>query len=148
MRILNGEKSMNDIEKLIKLGFEKVGHWVLDKDDPKSGLDYHLTKFHKDRVIYAFTTANEVLYVGICASKTTEFKNRLYRYKNQTGNGTNKKNTIEIKSILKKGFKVDILAFNPNEKHHVKINGIEVDLVKGLEPGIIDYVESKLNERK
>lgn len=116
--------------KLHDYGFEEVGEWKT-YDKIRSGINFHLSKFEAERVIYAFVVDEEVKYIGICEKDTTSLRDRLNRYKNLQGGSTNRRVAGEIKGRLEKDRKVKIYALKPELGW--KYKDLEIDTVKGLE---------------
>ena len=94
------------MNRLLDIGFLKVGNWSIYKDHE---LLYRLTDMLDDKnIIYAFTSDNNVKYIG----KTTQsLSKRMFGYqrpgRTQT---TNIKNHAFIKDLLNKGKCVDIFG--------------------------------------
>ena len=128
--------------KLSKYGFIEVGKWKLKKKI-KSGITFEINKLEKERVIYAFVVKNKVKYVGICQNRKTTLKERMKRYKNMQGAGTNERVAKEIKSHLSKKESVKIFALKP--KPEKKYKDLPIDLVKGLENPLIKKLKPEWN---
>ena len=80
-------------------GFVEAGRWEL-KETLKSGITFKLHRFDNDRVMYAFVTDDDVMYIGICDVSTTTLKYRMERYKSWAGAGHNKEIAQKIKRCL------------------------------------------------
>lgn len=113
----------------------------------KSGISFKITNQQpeRERVGYAFIVDGEVKYIGVCESSTTTLKDRMSRYKNWQGGGTNKRIAKKIKGCLENKRVVKIFALNPRSP--CKYNDLDVDLVKGLENPLIEKLEPKWNRR-
>ncbi len=114
--------------------FRRVGRWSLDQS-LGSGIRFELFDWSDRRVIYAFSTSDRILYIGVCDSSTTTLGSRMSRYQSKAGAGANERIAARIRDTLAQGSEVDINAWNPEEG--VTIHGIQVDLVKGLENPLI-----------
>ena len=68
------------------------------------------------------------------------------RYKNLQGGSTNERIVKEIKDCLKHGKDVKIFALKPNST--VQYNGLNIDLVKGLENPLIEKLKPDWNIQK
>jgi len=131
--------------KLDNYGLIEVGEWKL-KESLKSGITFELNRFKGERVIYVFVVENEVKYIGICNNSTTTLKDRMNRYKNLQGGSTNERIVKEIKDYLKQGKDVKIFALKPDST--VQYNGLNIDLVKGLENPLIEKLKPDWNIQK
>ncbi|MCL4337528.1 MAG: hypothetical protein M1129_04395 [Candidatus Thermoplasmatota archaeon] len=125
----------------MKYGFKRVGVWQRDSNDLKKIVPI-ITSFENERVIYAFVENSLVRYIGIVKSSKRTFKQRLGEYRSPYTNGkgsTNKEIGIRIIELLEKGIDVQIIALKPNYDSEISsYNGLEVDLVTGLESSLID----------
>lgn len=130
------------MQKLNKLGFKNIGNWQLT-DRIKSGVEFNSTHdLLNARCIYAFVVNEKVKYVGICEKDTTNLKDRLKRYQHRNGNGQNHRIIEVIKNELTNR-EVHIYALSPSG--NIDYNGIQIDLVKGLENTLIKYYRSRKN---
>jgi hypothetical protein len=134
---------MNKLEIEELYGFERVGEWKSDERS-KSGITFELEKFKGNRVIYAFVVDSEVKYIGVCENTTTTLKDRMSRYKNLQGGGTNERIAKEIKTCLKQGKSVKIFALRPPASEY-KYKDLNIDLVKGLENPLIEKLKPAWN---
>jgi len=123
-------------------GFVPAGEWI-KRATVKSGIAYKLTTFASNRVIYSFVVDDTPKYIGICEKDTTTLNDRMGRYKNMQGAGTNERISIEIKQALDQGNKVEIYALKPTIKHDFV--DLQVDLVKGLENPLIAKFKPEWN---
>lgn len=131
--------------ELNNCGFIEVGEWTLDEKS-EFGITFELNKFEKERAIYAFVVDDKIKYIGICASKNTTMQNRFERYKKLSGESTNKRIAEEIRNCLKSGKFVKIFALKP--KSSLKYKDLYVDLVKGLENPLIEFIRPEWNRQK
>jgi hypothetical protein len=140
---------MNDTEILKKIGFDEAGKWTLH-EKVKSGINFLLNnkKFENERVVYAFVVDDDVKYVGVCEKNNTTLKERLTRYKYRQGGSrsTNKRVGEKIMECLNNGKDVKIFALKPEIS--IKINDLEIDLVKGLENPLIEKFDPEWNKLK
>jgi hypothetical protein len=65
---------MTSLEQLERVGFQKVGQWTLEADEPRFYLD-SLGKMKN--ILYAFVVGNSPVYVG---ETTTLLRQRLCGY--------------------------------------------------------------------
>lgn len=132
---------MNSLERLVNIGFQEVGHFFYT-ENRKHNLDVEIPNFIEKKCLYAFVVNKKVKYVGT----TEQFKERIGFY--CTGNpsqSTNRRIHEEIHNCLKDNSEVKIYAYKPKIDFEIKIKGIDIDLVKGLEYGIITEMK-KIND--
>ena len=122
-------------QDLQDIGFERIGHWQLQGDDPH----YVLHRLGDAApALYAFAIGGAVMYVG----KTVRtLGQRLYGYKK--GSGTQRTNIRvrhEIRSALQQGDEVDVLGFHdpkPWRLGRFTLNlpaALEDDIIRTLNP--------------
>ena len=128
--------------KPLELGFQKVGQCQLD-GNLKSGVRFIVNDLRDDRVIYAYDVDGQVKYIGVCDNTKTTLKHRMNRYQTMQGAGTNERITNLIRACLENGQQVEILAWKPDMD--LKLKGITVDLVKGLENPLIQKLKPEWN---
>ena len=126
-------------------GFVKVGEWRLKKD-LKSGITFKLDNFENERVIYAFVVEGEAKYIGVCENSTTTLRDRMGRYKSLQGAGTNERIARKIKDCLGREKAVKMFALKPESI--LQYEGLNVDLVKGLENPLIEKLKPGWNIQK
>lgn len=123
------------MHRLLEIGFEAVGHWLIEEEQPVFEL---VSRSTQKNVLYAFVSDAEVMYVG----KTVQtLRNRLAGYKTP-GNDqtTNINNRRLIKESLERGKTIDILALPDNglmrygEFHLNFAAGLEDDIIRKLKP--------------
>ena len=131
--------------RLLELGFQKVGECQRDTN-LKSGVRFIVNNLRNDRVIYAYEVEGRVKYIGVCHNTNTKLKDRMSRYQAMQGAGTNEKITKLIRECLEKGQQVNIMAWKPDNK--LKLKGITVDLVKGLENPLIGELNPEWNTQR
>ena len=130
---------------LNEYGFEKVGEWK-QSNRGKSGIAFKLQKFEAERVVYAFVVDEQAKYIGICQDSSTTLKDRMKRYKNLQGGGTNERIVNKIKECLKSKKTVKIFALKPESSY--QYNSLNIDLVKGLENPLIEKLKPEWNIQK
>ena len=123
-------------------GFVMAGEWTL-RPTVKSGITFKLTAFASSRVVYAFVVDGQPKYIGICEKDTTTLQDRIIRYKNQQGAGTNERISIKIRQALSAGKAVHIFALQPDTRFDYR--GLEIDTVKGLENPLIARFKPEWN---
>jgi len=126
-------------------GFVEVGEWRLD-ESVKSGITFQLSRFQKERVLYAFAIDHEPKYIGVCDKGTTTLKDRMGRFRSRAGGATNQRIAEQIRDSLRRGAAVKILALEPDVS--VRYQGLTVDLVKGLENPLLEEVGPEWNIHK
>lgn len=126
------------MNRLLQLGFKKIGVWKLVNDN----LDYYLesNKNHKN-VLYSFVSNNIVKYIGKTVKPISQ---RLYGYKNpsesqRTNFGVNK----YLIELLNKGENIDILIFIDNAQ--LKYHNYKINLAAGLEDILISEIQPDWN---
>lgn len=127
------------MNRLIEIGFIKVGYWRLSEDSIK----YHLDEKHTDvkNNLYAFVCDGEVKYVG----KTTRLlRKRMYHYSRPgPSQSTNIKNNANILDMLSKNIAVDIFVLPDNGLMHY--GQFHLNLAAGLEDSIIKVINPEWN---
>lgn len=126
------------MNRLLAIGFEPAGHWVVSGES----LFFELTRHSTQRnILYAFVCDGDVKYVG----KTTQtLRARMNGYKKpgQT-QVTNIRNSARIRQLLSSGSVVDILALPDNGLLHY--GQFHVNLAAGLEDDIIRLLKPEWN---
>lgn len=121
------------MDRLLKIGFRKVGTWRL-KD---AGIAYVLdTASPHPHTLYAFVVDGEVRYVG----KTTKtLRGRLNSYvKPGLSQTTNLRNNTAIREALQAGATVEIFALPDEGLHHFGV--FHLNMAAGLEDSIISVL--------
>ena len=104
-----------------------------------------VTKVKKEKLIYAFVTGSEVMYIG----KSDEFKRRMDAYKrakNSKKRYTNKRVFQGIRESLDSGLKPQIFVLSPKVNPIPTYGDLPIDLVNGLETPFIDKFKPVLNK--
>lgn len=123
------------MNRLLEIGFQKVGHWQLADGAIVSGV--RSLESHGD-MLYAFVCGDEVKYVGRTA---LELSRRMAAY-TSPGSGQSEElaNNARIRAELQRGGTVDILALPDHGLlHHGPFRlslagGLEDDLIRVLDP--------------
>jgi hypothetical protein len=139
------EKMAESKELLGKYGFKKVGRWYIKDDTHNLDFEFYdeqdVEELKNKRVIYAFVFDKEVKYIGICKDEKTTLENRMEKYKNKQGGGTNERIHYEIKNCLINR------KVNRKRKKEVEIYAIEVGKKEELVRKIAETIEDKDVER-
>ena len=125
--------------KLRKVGFRRVGRWVMGDERPEYELDAEEITYN---VLYSFVSGTEILYVG---KTTIPLKQRMYQYQRPgPSQRTNIRVNAEISELLKNVPKVDIHALpNPGD---MKYKGFHLNLAAGLDDSLISELKPKWNK--
>jgi|GEM_PF-2962933 len=119
------------VEKLVRIGFEYVGEWLLENKTVK----HHLSKHNSTKkIVYAFATEGRILYIG---KSVRSLSQRLNGYSTPgPTQSTNIKNHQNITKLLGEGKRVEIYVFAPSEDEII-YRGIQLNLAAGLEDSLI-----------
>ena len=125
-------------EDLEAIGFERVGHWQLQGDEPQ----YVLSRWGDAApALYAFVIATDVMYVGKTVRTLDE---RLYGY--QKGSGTQRTN-IRVREVIREalgqGDEVSILGFRDSTPQ--RLGRFVLNLPAALEDDIIGTLKPRWN---
>lgn len=127
----------NEMQRLIDIGFKKVGYWFL-KDNK---ISFDVTSDGKTNILYAYIIDSEVMYVG---KSSRTLKERLGNYKNpEPSQKTNMRINSFIKDNLLSGRKVIIYEYS--KESDLRIGVFKVDISAGLEESIIKIINPKWN---
>ena len=126
------------MNRLLDIGFESAGHWILKDDELVLELFRHASQRN---ILYAFVSDGQVKYVG----KTVQpLSNRMAGYRKPgSSQTTNIKNHDRIKTLLRSGAAVEILALPDNGLLHY--GQFHLNLAAGLEDNIIRMVDPEWN---
>lgn len=133
-------QNMNKLQYLIDIGFVNVGKWKMEAD----GINYEIKSdvHNKKWVLYAFSSDDEVLYIG---KSTIAFHKRMYGYKRPAASQkTNIKNNAFIADMIRASKGVDIYLFEGEKKLEYK--GISINLAAGLEDPLIGKLTPRWNQ--
>ena len=130
-----------DMNRLLDIGFEPVGHWLLSEDKLIFVLTRHSTQTN---ILYAFVCDGEVMYVG----KTVQtLVKRMSGYrtpgKTQTTNIGNHRRIVEL---IRSGSAIEILALPDSGLMHY--GPFHLNLAAALEDDIIRKLDPKWNGGK
>ena len=121
---------------LLAAGFEPVGQWQASQTGIKPDL-----RATSGPAVYAFVLDETVVCIGKASSCLVKRMNG-YRWPGSS-NSTNKRIKPLIQANLDSGRKVEILAAFPGNTEWL---GLPVDLVPGLEAGLIAQFQPEWNE--
>src|SRR5688500_1672043 len=128
------------MNRLLEIGFEHAGHWILKDDRLACELARHAAARN---ILYAFVVDGAVKYVG----KTVQpLQVRMSGYRTPAPSQvTNVKNNARIMAQLRDGAAVDILALPDNGLLHY--GQFHINLAAGLEDAIIQSLSPAWNGR-
>lgn len=126
------------LNKLIQIGFKKVGFWTLNGETISLHIDEESAS---KNVLYSFVIDDEPKYVG----KTTQaLKKRMYSYeKPDPTQSTNIKNNHLIKDALKEKSKVELFVLPDHGLLH--FGEFHINLAAGLEDSIVRTLSPQWN---
>jgi hypothetical protein len=126
------------MNRLLAIGFQPAGHWLLEQTGLTFGLTRHATQRN---ILYAFVCDGQVKYVG----KTVQpLAKRMAGYKNPgIGQSTNINNNRRIRDLLATGAAVEILALPDNGLMHY--GQFHLNLAAALEDSIIGQIDPEWN---
>lgn len=127
------------MQRLVNIGFRKLGEWKIGN----GGIRPEFSDLaDSTNILYAFVTAEEVLYVG----KTIRtLKSRMCGYKNPgPAQSTNIKGNRLISDILLREMTVEIYALPDNGLLHFGI--FHLNLAAGLEDSIVSTLKPRWNQ--
>lgn len=127
---------------LTDFGFAEVGVWKL-YSAVNSGISFTLMGMKDARVIYSFVVGDDVKYIGVCDNTRTTLTDRMGRYKNMQGAGTNERIAKRIGESLNKGIPVRIFGLSPESAVQYRV--LSIDLIKGLEHPLIRFFSPEWN---
>lgn len=131
------------MNRLLEIGFEPAGHWLLQGGELTYALTRHAAQHN---VLYAFVCDGQVMYIG----KTTQrLRRRMHGYKRPGATqATNVRNNASLREQLTQGAAVEILALPDNGlmrygQFHLNLAaGLEDDLIRVINPlwngGLVD----------
>ncbi|QEM90822.1 GIY-YIG nuclease family protein [Kosakonia radicincitans] len=130
------------MNRLIEIGFIKVGYWQISEGILKYSLDQNYSDVKNN--LYAFVCDGEVKYVG----KTTRLlKNRMYHYSRPgPTQSTNIKNNANIRQMIDRDIAVDIFVLPDTGLMHY--GQFHLNLAAGLEDSIINIINPIWNGNK
>lgn len=147
-------------KRLTDFGFEKIGQWKIAEEGEKNAKNGYAFKLEstsgiaQKRGIYAFVAfrggkpdgLQPVKYVGINETTNTPLIDRLKKY------STNPKNSQvgNITTCITSGCSLNVYAYIPdsNNTDNRCYKDVEIDYVKGLENGLIKYLNAEWNSKR
>jgi hypothetical protein len=155
-------KKTNSVDQLVPYGFEKVGFWYRTENEKVPlGFEISAENLEKTELIYAFTSADSVRYIGVAGNNLKERMNG-YKYGKSTENlrnkkveaSTNKKLHKYIMDVLGQNHEVDIYILCVSNLGYYKglkispVNGIEHSLIKSFDNGnLLNDRGTKVNKK-
>jgi hypothetical protein len=127
------------LQRLLDMGFRKVGEWKLSSGEIRCEL---VAEEKSKNILYAFESDGTILYIG----KTIQpLKARMYGYQNPgPTQSTNKKNNANLKKILCAGQSVSIFVLPDHGLLYY--GGFHLNLAAGLEDNLVLQVKPKWNK--
>jgi hypothetical protein len=126
------------MNRLLEIGFQKAGEWVVEGDKLKALLTRHATQTN---VLYSFVCDGEVKYIGKTVSPLAS-RMAGYRTPGKTQT-TNIRNNNRIKALLAQGAAVEIYALPDNGLLHY--GRFHINLAAGLEDDLIRVIDPEWN---
>lgn len=129
------------MNRLLKIGFQPVGHWKLGN----GGIACELSRLMNNRnVLYAFVFEGDVKYIG----KTTKtLKSRMSGYEKPSATQrTNLKNKSNIRELLLEGKSIEIFAL-PDDGL-LFYGDFHINLAAGLEDSLISEIKPEWNGQR
>lgn len=126
------------MNRLLEIGFEPAGHWVLEGDRLRFELTRHSAQ---SNILYAFVCDGEVKYVGKTA-RPLSARMSGYRTPGRTQT-TNIRNHQRIRELLAQGVAVEIFALPDSGLLHY--GRFHLNLAAALEDDIIRIVDPEWN---
>jgi len=126
------------LNRLLEIGFEKVGHWQLADDK----IAFHLSRMAAERnILYAFVCDGKVTYIG---KTTSPLSARMSGYRSPSrSQSTNVANNARIRAELERGGAVDILVLPDDGLLHY--GRFHLNLAAGLEDDLIRVIDPEWN---
>ncbi|PNG56019.1 MULTISPECIES: GIY-YIG nuclease family protein [unclassified Variovorax] len=126
------------MNRLLEIGFDPAGRWVLVNE----ALDYSLARHStQQNILYAFVSDGQVMYVG----KTVQpLARRMSGYRKPASTqSTNIRNHNSIRNLLERGSAVEILALPDNGLLHY--GQFHLNLAAALEDDLIRVIDPPWN---
>lgn len=129
------------MNRLLEIGFQPVGHWILAGNDIAPDLKEMSAQRN---ILYAFVCEGEVQYIG---RATQPLSTTLLSYQRPNPTQTAKlRNGNHIREQLAQGRKVDILALPDNGLLHY--GGFRINLAAGLEDSMVAKLQPPWNMQR
>lgn len=128
------------MNRLLAIGFEPAGHWLLDREKLRCELTRHATQRN---ILYAFVCDGEVKYVGKSAVSLAA---RMAGYRTPgkgTSNSTNVRNHARIRELLAQDVAVEIFVLPDSGLLHY--GPFHLNLAAGLEDDVIRVLDPEWN---
>lgn len=127
------------ISRLKKVGFRRVGRWVMGDERPEYKLEAEEMTYN---VLYSFVSGNEILYIG---KTTIALRDRMYQYQRPgPSQRTNLRNNSAIAKLLESGAAIEIFALpDPGDMEY---KGLHLNLAAGLEDSLISELKPTWNK--
>ena len=135
-------ESRSQLDRLVHLGFQRVGDWKLVENPTPATISLDLTvSIETPNFLYAFVTDGEVVYIG---KSVKSIRQRLLGYERPgKSQRTNIRNNKRVLDLLSNKSKVDIYVFADSGLHNY--GGFHMNLAAGLEDSLIDRLKPKWN---
>lgn len=129
---------MSALERLLEIGFETCGEWMLDGDDPVIELDRYGSAAN---VLYAFASEEELLYVGR-SGRSLRLRMDGYQH-GGPARSMRERNRERIVAMLTVGQPVEVYAMpDPGNLHY---GSFRVNLAAGLQHSLIEALKPPWN---
>jgi hypothetical protein len=136
---MNTMVSTETVQRLLDMGFRRVGEWKLAGSEMTCFLH---EEAESKNILYAFESRKTILYIG----KTTQsLRARMYGYQNPgPTQSTNIRNHGNLKKILGDGEPVSILALPDHGLLYY--GGFHLNLAAGLEDDLVSKIKPRWNK--
>lgn len=129
------------INKLLQIGFKKVGKWIFQDNSLEYLLDIERNNIN---FLYAFIVDNNIKYIG---KSTQTIQKRFNGYKNPgKDQRTNIKNNKKLIDELNKNKEIDIYIFI--DSGLLLYGSFHINLAAGLEDSLIKQTNPEWNNLK
>lgn len=127
------------ISRFRKVGFRRVGRWVMGVERPEYELDAEKMTCN---VLYSFVSGDEILYIG---KTTITLRDRMYQYQRPgPSQRTNIRVNASIRDKLESGASIMIHALpDPGDMEY---RGFHLNLAAGLEDSLISELKPTWNK--
>ena len=126
------------MNRLLEIGFQPVGHWVLSNGEIAPDLRQMPSRRN---VLYAFVCEGDIQYIG---RATQQLSATLLAYQRPNPAQSAKlRNSANIRESLLQGRKVDILVLEDNDLLHY--GGFRINLAAGLEEDMVAKLQPLWN---
>ena len=125
---------------LAKGGFIQIGQWEIDSE---TGEAFIAGDISKEPGVYAHLLNGRVVYVG---SAQRGLRGRMRRYATSKTMRTSQRVREAAAEALRDGAVIEVWAHTPSGVPHW-LDGLPIDLVTGLEDGLIKHLRPEWNRR-